>query len=121
VAKWAIDNNMYVENEGTLWAFMNEYPEAAGIECEELYAPSLEEFEQLLSEGDAMVTSMSKGHFTNNGHFITITGVSDGKVSVLDSSSIYRSKKEWDSKTVFEESNKNFWVIRYKDEGDEVD
>ena len=121
VAKWAIDNDMYVENEGTMWAFMNEYPEEFGIECEEVYAQSLEEFEQILSEGDAMVTSMSKGHFTNNGHFITITGVSDGKTSVLDSSSIYRSKKEWDSKTVFNESNKYFWVIRQHVQEDEDD
>lgn len=112
VAKWAIDHNMYIENEGTVWALMNKFPEAKSIECEEVYVKSVEEFEQLLSEGEAMVTSMSKGHFTNNGHFITIIGASDGKTTVLDPSSIYRSKKQWDSKTVFNESNKNFWIIR---------
>ena len=112
VAKWAIDNNMYIENEGTVWALMNDFPKSKDIECEEVYAKSVEEFEQLLSEGGVMVTSMSKGHFTNNGHFITIIGIQDGMVTVLDSSSIYRSKKKWDSWTVFNESNKNFWIIK---------
>ena len=112
VAKWAIDNDMYVENEGTMWALMREYPESIGVDCEEVYVQSVEEFEHILSQGQAMVTSMSKGHFTNNGHFITVIGVNDGMVDVLDSSSIFRSNKQWDSKTVFDESNKYFWVIK---------
>lgn len=111
VVKWADENDMYEENEGTKWELMNAYPSQKGLYVEEVIASDYDEFVDLLEDGKVMITSMSQGHFTDGGHFIVITSARDGMVSVLDSSSICRSLKDWDSYTVFDESNKYFWVI----------
>lgn len=111
VVKWADQNDMYEPNEGTKWELMNAYPSQKSVYVEEVIASEYDEFVDLLEDGKVMITSMSAGHFTDGGHFIVITSASDGMVSVLDSSSIMRSLKDWDSYTVFDESNKYFWVI----------
>ena len=39
---------------------------------------------------------MAKGHFTSNGHFIVLRGITeDGKVLVADPASYKRSGQEW--------------------------
>ena len=61
---------------------------------------------------------MSKGHFTNGGHFIVLRGVtSDKKILVADPVSQNRSEEKWDLSIILNEANKGadaggpFWII----------
>ena len=61
---------------------------------------------------------MSKGHFTNGGHYIVLRGVTaDGKVLVADPASYKRSQREWPLELVLKEASKRataggpFWII----------
>ena len=38
---------------------------------------------------------MSAGHFTSGGHFIVLTGIKDGKITVADCGSRQRTKQTW--------------------------
>lgn len=111
VLKWAEDNNMYEENSGTRWSLVRNFPPTVSINSKEMHISNIEQLATTIQEGEVLVTSMQKGQFTDNGHFIVITEIKDGKVSVLDPASICRSLKEWDIETIFEESNKYFWKI----------
>ena len=111
VLKWAEENNMYEINSGTRWSLIRSFPSAVSANSEELYITNAEELAGLIQEDGVLVASMRKGQFTENGHFIVITGIKNGKVSVLDPASICRSLKEWDIQTIFDESNNYFWKI----------
>lgn len=111
VLQWAEENNMYEINSGTRWSLIRNFPPAVSAKSEEMYITNTEELAGSIQAGEVLVTSMQKGQFTDSGHFIVITGIKDGKVSVLDPASICRSLKEWDIQTIYEESNKYFWKI----------
>lgn len=111
VLEWAEDNKMYEINSGTRWSLIRNFPSTVSLKCQELFMTKPEKLESILSEGQILVTSMKKGHFTDSGHFIVLTGISDGKVSVLDPCSIYRSLTEWDVELIAEESCNTYWKI----------
>lgn len=52
---------------------------------------------------------MKSGNFTTEGHFIVLTGTSDGKIKVNDPNSRARSKL-WDYETI-EGQIKNLWAF----------
>ncbi|MBE7036590.1 MAG: hypothetical protein E7403_04790 [Ruminococcaceae bacterium] len=111
VAQWAMENNMYETNKGTKWSCIRNFPRTVSVQCEELYISRKETLEKALSEGQVLITSMKKGHFTENGHFIVIREITDEGVSVLDPASLYRSMKKWDIQDILDESNRTFWRI----------
>lgn len=115
VVTWAEENNMYEHMSGTRWALMRTFPLAVESGSRELYIRSAETLEKSITEDSVLIVSMNKGHFTNDGHFMIITEVKDGMVSVLDPSSICRSLKKWDAQTIVDESNKYFWRINKSD------
>ena len=111
VVNWANENNMYEMNSGTRWSLIRNYPRTVSVNCDEIYMNSVEELSGILSENQVLITSMGAGSFTDKGHFIVITDISDGLVSVLDPASIFRSLKKWDINLIYNESNKYFWKI----------
>ena len=60
---------------------------------------------------------MTKGHFTNGGHFIVLRGVKDGKIMVADPASRSRSEQLWDLSLIVNEAGNSrdsggpFWII----------
>ena len=71
-----------------------------------------------LAEGKLVVALMSKGHFTNGGHFILLRGITeDGHVLVADSFSIRRSEQSWELSLIVNEASQSsgaggpFWIF----------
>ena len=59
---------------------------------------------QQLASGKIMVALMSKGHFTQKGHFILLRGATlDGQVLVADPNSPERSLMAWDPQIILDE------------------
>jgi hypothetical protein len=71
-----------------------------------------------LAEGKYVVAIMGPGHFTEGGHFIVLSGVTEGgKIQVADCASRSRTGQTWELDIIIEEARTDadaggpFWVI----------
>lgn len=108
VAKFAEEKGYYMEGTGTAWSIMTEGAASFGITGEEIPL-SKEKIVSCLNAGKPIICSMKPGNFTTEGHFIVLTGTSDGKIKVNDPNSRARSKL-WDYETI-EGQIKNLWAF----------
>lgn len=108
VAEYSEKEGYYVDGVGTSWTLMKDGAAHFGIHSEELPLVS-GAIKEALNSGHPVIASMNPGEFTDYGHFIVLTGVTeDGKVIVNDPDSKIRSKKLWDM-DVFMEQTANLW------------
>ena len=116
LAQWSVENGHRCEGNGSYHSLIPAAASAYGLSCEmNLDAQGIVD---ALSSGKLVVAIMSKGHFTNGGHFIVLRGVtSGGKILVADPASYSRSGQEWDLSVIMDESNKAagsggpYWAI----------
>lgn len=116
LCNWSVMNGHRCEGNGSYHSLIPAAARAYGLTCENnLDAQGIV---NALSSGKLVVVIMSKGHFTNGGHFIVLRGVtSEGKILVADPASYRRSEKEWDLSVIMDESNKAgaaggpYWAI----------
>lgn len=110
IADWSFANGYRVEGVGSSWGL---FPAAAthwGINCEELTV-SATQISQRLREGKPVITSMDSGHFTSQGHFVVLRGITEsGKILVNDPASRSRSNKEWSISIIVNEA-KGAWAF----------
>lgn len=116
LAQWSAANGHRCEGNGSYHSLIPAAADAYGLSCERnLDARGIVD---ALSSGKLVVVIMSRGHFTNGGHFIVLRGVTEnGKILVADPASQSRSEREWDLSIIMEESNKAagsggpYWAI----------
>ena len=116
LAQWSVANGHRCEGNGSYHSLIPAAAAAYGLSCEKnLDAQGIVD---ALSSGKLVVVIMSKGHFTQGGHFIVLRGVtSEGKILVADPASYGRSGQEWDLSIIMNESNKAagsggpYWAI----------
>ncbi|SET19986.1 C39 family peptidase [[Clostridium] polysaccharolyticum] len=108
VAQYASDKGYYLDGTGTQWSFLSEGGEQFGIHGRELGLDK-KQIEGHLKEGHPIICSMGPGDFTTQGHFIVLTGLEDGKITVNDPNSRQRSCILWDYDTLAKQM-KNLWV-----------
>ncbi len=103
MADWSLANGYRVYNAGTSRGL---FPAAAanwGFECQGL-EKSAKKVVNALSNGRLVIAIMGKGHFTNNGHYIVLRGISeDGLIMVADPASRTRSEQLWDLSIIMNE------------------
>ncbi len=116
LCNWSVANGHRCEGNGSYHSLIPAAAASYGLTCEKnLDAQGIVD---ALSSGKLVVVIMSKGHFTNGGHFIVLRGVtSSGKILVADPASYRRSEQEWDLSIIMNESNKAgaaggpYWAI----------
>lgn len=110
VADWSYANGHRYEGVGTSWSLFPAYAETISITCEEL-SISATSISSELREGKVLIASMGRGHFTNEGHFIVLKGITDsGKILVNDSNSTSHSNQEWSISIIVREA-KGAWAF----------
>lgn len=116
LSRWSVAHGYRCEGNGSYHSLIPSAAAAYGLTCQgNLSAQGIVD---ALSSHKLVVAIMSKGHFTKNGHFIVLRGVtSDGKILVADPASYKRSEQEWDLSIILNESNKAaaaggpYWAI----------
>ena len=64
-----------------------------------------ENITSLISTGNLIVVLMGNGHFTENGHFLILRGVTlDGKLLIADPASWENTQKQWDTEIIINEA-----------------
>lgn len=109
VAAFSEANGYYVFGEGTKWSLITEGSAQFGLNCEEL--PLWEDsMTSALSEGKVIILNMGPGDFTDAGHYIVITGYSDGLFTINDPNSPTRSARGW-SYSELESQIRCLWAL----------
>lgn len=116
MARWSYENGYYCPGGGSYYSLIPKAAEHWGLSVDKNLDG--EDVADALAEGKLVVAIMSTGHFTKNGHFIVLRGITpDGKVLVADSASMKRSSQKWDLSLILEEAKKGvgaggpFWAI----------
>lgn len=109
VAAFSETNGYYVSGEGTKWSLIAEGSAQFGLSCEEL--PLWEDsMVSALSDGKVIIVNMGPGDFTDAGHYIVITGYSEGLFKINDPNSPTRSARGW-SYSELESQIRCLWAL----------
>lgn len=94
IAAYSLENGYYVQDVGTAWSLLDDYPAIYGLSVEH---PTLKEnsMKKALDEGKVLVCSMRKGEFTAEGHFIVIYGYDETGFKINDPKCVARSNRTW--------------------------
>ena len=117
MAKWAYEHGYWCSKSGSYRSLIPGAAKAWGLTVEGCGKNEAQRIVDALSEGKLVVAIMSKGHFTEHGHFIVLRGVKDGKIMVADPASRSRSGQLWDLSLIVKEASSNtsdggpFWII----------
>lgn len=104
IADFALEQGYAVEGSGTSWSIMSEGAAELGVYSIDVNIDEDEMATQLI-EGRPLICIMGAGHFTNNGHFIVISGYepgdttdgvySNGKFIINDPNCMENTEKKW--------------------------
>ena len=119
MAGGAYQNGYYCSGSGSYHSLIPGAAESYGLTAKGNL--TAQEIVDALKNRELVVAIMAKGHFTKNGHFIVLRGVTrEGKILVADPASIERSNQEWDLSLIMNEARKGagaggpFWAIGKK-------
>ncbi|HBA96629.1 MAG TPA: hypothetical protein DCZ23_00835 [Lachnospiraceae bacterium] len=102
MAEYCTDKGYYSQDTGTSWAMMLDGAKDLGLDAEKIPTGSIK---TALSAGKPVICSMAPGDFTDQGHFIVLTGIDrKGRIIVNDPNSIARSKKHWKLEKIQEQA-----------------
>ncbi|WP_250277584.1 C39 family peptidase [[Clostridium] colinum] len=125
MAQFSTSRGWAINGMGSSWELMTTGATSFGLNSEQV-STSAESIVQNLSQGKVMIvstcykgyntpTGTSTGYFTNGGHFIVLTGLTeDGKVKVNDSWSEKKSNETFTPEFIANEI-KGAWAYSYDD------
>ena len=94
VAEYAEGSGYYFDGTGTAWLLMSEGCEGFGLRSEELTLHDTY-FYRALDAGKVIICAMGPGDFTDEGHFIVISGYEGERFIVRDPNSVSNSTRLW--------------------------
>ena len=113
IANKADKEGYYVNGVGSDWSVMTTFAEALGLDAKELPLDKNTVL-RCLENGEPIICAMGPGDFTETGHFIILSGVTEGKIKINDPNSVSNSKKLWDFEDISGQI-KNLWRYRNED------
>ena len=97
LAEWAAANGYYAPQSGSYHALIPDVLSACGLTVTSVADRSAAQAAALLSSGHILVALMGPGTFTDDGHFLLITGLrEDGAVTIADPKSYAHTRQTWD-------------------------
>ncbi len=118
MVEWAYENGYRAEGNGSYHSLIPEGAEHFGLTVEGAAYNEGQKIVDALTSGKLVIAIMTKGHFTNGGHFIVLRGVTaNGNILVADPASLTRSEREWDLSLILGEVRRDagaggpLWLI----------
>lgn len=120
MSQWAYEQGYWARRSGSSHAIVADTAEAYGLCADPISDYTPEAIRDAILSGKLLVALMGPGHFTRNGHFIVLRGITlTGSVLVADPNSVERSLTEWDAQLLLDELSWShqfggpLWVISY--------
>ncbi|XCP85697.1 C39 family peptidase [Roseburia hominis] len=114
LAEFSMEEGFYAEDAGTSWSLMDVGAEKLGVHAWQIQNWSQTSIKEELAAGHPIICSMGPGDFTDAGHFIVLTGLTeDGKIIVNDPNSRVNSMKRWDAQVLLDQM-KAMWAYAKK-------
>lgn len=108
MAQWAVGGGYWARHGGSYLSIVNGAAGDYGLQVESVPDCDADRLLLELSSGKIAVALMTKGHFTNSGHFILLRGATlDGGILVADPNSRERSLAVWDAQLIIDELSKS--------------
>lgn len=104
MAAWAYESGYWASGSGSHLSIIEGAAAAYGLDVQAWSDRSADGLQEQLASGHLFVALMTRGHFTNAGHFILLRGVTlEGTVLVADPNSRERSLAAWDPQLILDE------------------
>lgn len=110
LAEFSENNGYSVTGNGSAWTLISEGGKQLGLDVVEIPLDE-ERIVRNLEVGNPIICVMGPGDFTTTGHYIVMTGYTDGKIQVNDPNSRLRSETLWDYEQI-KDQIRNLWVCR---------
>ena len=112
MAEYSMKHGMVQDGAGTYWTFFCSAAKAYGLKCQQLDCRgNMQKIREAIDGGALGIASMSKGQWTQGGHFISVNSFDGNHIWAHDPN--YRSgKKSSQLISQFEKECKQFWIIR---------
>lgn len=112
VGDMSVASGYYAEEFGTDWVMMTEGAAQLGLRSNQIVNNwSVNSILAELQAGHPIICSMGAGDFTNTGHFVVLTGLSeDGKIILNDPNSKINTRKKWNPQTILDQME-GAWVF----------
>ena len=94
VAEYAKEAGYSVDGSGSAWDLMSSGCRHYGVNAKTIKVDE-DTFKERLDEGNLIVVNVGPGDFTDNGHFMVITGYDDEGFTINDPNSIIKSNTHW--------------------------
>ena len=94
VAKYSKEAGYSVDGSGSSWTLISEGCRHYGVNAKTIKEDE-DTFKERLDEGNLIVVNVGPGDFTDNGHFMVITGYDDEGFTINDPNSIIKSNTHW--------------------------
>ncbi|WP_455719677.1 C39 family peptidase [Agathobacter sp.] len=99
VAEYSKEAGYSVDGSGSAWALISEGCRHYGVRAKSM-SINEDRMKAQLDAGNLIVVNVGPGDFTDDGHFMVITGYDDEGFSVNDPNSIVRSGQRWSFETL---------------------
>lgn len=107
IAQYADVNGFYVEGSGSAWTLMSQACINFGLSSTEVILDE-NAMAKALGEGKPIICAMGPGNFTDNGHYIVLTGYENGAFTIHDPNSYINSARSW-TFSELKDQIKNIW------------
>lgn len=109
IAQYSLDNGYYVEDVGTQWSLLSDYPALMGLNSYQM-AWGEASMKKELDKGRLLICSARPGNFTSGGHFVIIHGYDENGFKINDPKCVYNSNLSWPYSTIRNDF-KGMWTI----------
>lgn len=107
IAQWASESGYCSPGEGSKHQLIPDALTHYGLTVSSLPDRSVESVLNAIKNGQIVVALMNKGHFTNGGHFLLLTQVTeDGQIRIADPADWNNSTMAWDPQLILDEVRK---------------
>lgn len=113
IADFCVEEGYSITGEGTDWALVSEGVEKLGMSSEQISENKGRVYKELKQKHPIIVV-VGPGDFTDDGHFLVLTGIESGEIRLNDPNSRIRSNRLWSWDELTPQINA-LWVIEKED------